>query len=186
MTDLQAFEEALLSSRDDFVEKHNRSVQRAQEQFGKRRVSAKEINLPQQNPKKAPQETKDKTYTGIAYKTGHIVKLVVRKKRMSLLDEVFEYQSSKISETWKHASMQKKAAKAAGYPDHLWLCSMYWESCDAFQTCKRQTHAKVHNTMNDKQKAELDDAIDQLGAPGHGGWRSRSAISKHQGSGRHA
>lgn len=115
MTDLQAFEEALLSSRDDFVEKHNRSVQHAQEQFGKRRVSAKKIELSQQEPKKTPQKTKDKAYTGVAYKTGHIIKLVVREKKMSLLDEVFEYQSSKISELEARIDAEK-AAKAAGYP----------------------------------------------------------------------
>ncbi|MCL7942253.1 hypothetical protein M8009_18400 [Halomonas sp. ATCH28] len=115
MTDLQAFEEALLSSRDDFVEKHNRSVQRAQEQFGKRRVSAKKIDLPQQERNNTTQETKDNTYTGVAYKTGHIIKLVVRKKQMSLLDEVFEYQSPKISELEARIDAEK-AAKAAGYP----------------------------------------------------------------------
>ncbi len=115
MTDLQAFEEALLSSRDDFVEKHNRSVQRAQEQFGKRRVSAKKIDLPQQESKKSPQENKDNTYAGVAYKTGYIIKLAVRKKKLSLLDEVFEYQSPKISELEARIDAEK-AAKAAGYP----------------------------------------------------------------------
>ncbi|MBB3231939.1 hypothetical protein [Halomonas stenophila] len=115
MTELQAFEEALLSSRDDFVEKHNRSVERAQEQFGERRVATKKINLPQQEPKKSPQETKDKAYTGVAYKTGYIIKLVVREKKMSLLDEVFEYQSPKISELEARIDAEK-AAKAAGYP----------------------------------------------------------------------
>ncbi|MDI5922479.1 hypothetical protein QLQ86_16975 [Halomonas sp. LR5S13] len=115
MTDLQAFEEALLSSREKFVEQHNRSVQRAQEQFGKRRVSAKKIDLPQQEPKKSPQESRGKAYTGVAYKTGYIIKLVVREKKMSLLDEVFEYQSSKISELEARIDAEK-AAKAAGYP----------------------------------------------------------------------
>ncbi|MDW7748254.1 hypothetical protein [Halomonas sp.] len=115
MTDLQAFEEALLSSRDDFVEQHNRSVQRAQEQFGKRRVSAKEIDLPHQVTEKATQQTKGNNYKGAAYKTGYIIKLVVREKKMSLLDEVFEYQSPKISELEARIDAEK-AAKAAGYP----------------------------------------------------------------------
>ena len=115
MTDLQAFEEALLSSRDDFVEKHNRSVQRAQEQFGNRRITANKIDLPQQETKKVPQKTKDNNYTGVSYKTGYIIKLVVREKQMSLLDEVFEYQSPKISELEARIDAEK-AAKAAGYP----------------------------------------------------------------------
>jgi hypothetical protein len=115
MTDLQAFEEALLSSRDDFVERHNRSVQRAQEQFGKRRVSAKKIDLQQKEKNNSPQKTKNNTYTGVAYKTGYIIKLVVREKKMSLLDEVFEYQSPKISELEARIDAEK-AAKAAGYP----------------------------------------------------------------------
>ncbi|MWJ27888.1 hypothetical protein LG290_14950 [Halomonas sediminis] len=52
--------------------------------------------------------------SGKGYKTGHLVKLAVRTKRLAL-DTVFEHQSSSISRL--EAQMEaEKAAKKAGYP----------------------------------------------------------------------
>lgn len=115
MTDIKAIEEALLSSRNDFIERHNRNIDRAKEQFGARKVSQRKLApLPfqasVQSEKKEYKETR-----GVAYKTGHIVKLVVRKKKMSMLDEVFEFESPKISELEARLDAEK-AARAAGYP----------------------------------------------------------------------
>lgn len=114
MTDITEFEEALLSSRNEFIEDHNRNVERAQEQLGKRRVSSKKMNLPQQEPNESAKKAKRKSYSGVAYKTGYVIKLAVRKKKMSLLDEMFEYHSPKISELEAKIDAEK-AAKAAGY-----------------------------------------------------------------------
>ncbi|PMR71729.1 hypothetical protein [Halomonas heilongjiangensis] len=115
MTDLQELEEALLSSRDEFIGQHNRNVERAQEQFGKRRVAAKKIDLPQQQPDKAPCKPSKEASGAEAYKTGHVIRLAVRKKKMSLLDEIFEYRSPKISELEARLDAER-AARAAGYP----------------------------------------------------------------------
>lgn len=114
MSDFQEFEEALLSSRDDFVENHNRSVERAQEQFGKRSISSKKIDLPREAPK-TPAKRKNESYPGVAYKTGYIVKLAVRKKRISFLDDIFEHRSSKLSKLEAKIDAER-AAKDAGYP----------------------------------------------------------------------
>ncbi|QOR40226.1 hypothetical protein HNO52_18145 [Billgrantia diversa] len=114
MSDIQAFEEALLSHRSDFIVKHNREVDKAKEQFGARQVSQKKLSpLPHQanfSTRQKPTETK-----GVAYKTGYIIRLVVRKKKVSMLDEIFEFESSKISELEARLDAEK-AAKAAGYP----------------------------------------------------------------------
>lgn len=115
MTDLQELEQALLSSRDEFIGQHNRNVERAQAQFGKRRVAAKKIDLPRQQPDKAPRKPHREASTAEAYKTGHVIRLAVRKKQMSLVDEIFEYRSPKISELEARLDAEK-AAKAAGYP----------------------------------------------------------------------
>lgn len=115
MTDLQELEEALLSSRDKFIGQHNRNVERAQEQFGKRRVAAKKIDLPHQEPDKAPRKPRREASDAEGYKTGHVIRLAVRKKKMSLLDEIFEHRSPKISELEARIDAEK-AARAAGYP----------------------------------------------------------------------
>lgn len=115
MTDLQELEQALLSSRDEFIGQHNRNVERAQEQFGRRRVTEKKIELPQQQPKKAPRKPRQESSNAEAYKTGHIIRLAVRKKQMSLLDEIFEHRSPKISELEARLDAEK-AARAAGFP----------------------------------------------------------------------
>ncbi|WP_219724536.1 hypothetical protein [Halomonas urumqiensis] len=55
-----------------------------------------------------------KAYTGTAYRTGHLVKLAVRTKPLSM-DIVFEHVSSSISKLEAQLEAEK-AARKAGYP----------------------------------------------------------------------
>ncbi|WP_043532004.1 hypothetical protein [Litchfieldella xinjiangensis] len=108
--DTHAFEEALLTSRDEFIERQHRAVEQAQEQFGKRSVAERKTKRPVANHKARPKHQAKPQ----SYKIGYIIKLAVRKKRIAL-DDIFEYQSSKIS---KFEAMldAERAARDAGYP----------------------------------------------------------------------
>ncbi|MBS9405716.1 hypothetical protein KG088_19260 [Halomonas sp. TRM85114] len=108
--DMKALEESLLTSRDEFISKHNREVDQAIEQFGKRNVKQTKIENPaakESTPtrKRAPTES---------HKIGHLVRLGVRKKRLAL-DEIFEFKSSKISKLEARLDAEK-AARNSGYP----------------------------------------------------------------------
>ncbi len=106
--DIKDLEEALLSSRDEFISQQNKAVDKAREQFGKRNVQERKIetSVPRKAPRKmAPAES---------YKVGYVVRLGVRQKRLSL-DELFEFRSNKISELEARLDAER-AAKKAGYP----------------------------------------------------------------------
>lgn len=101
------FEEALTSSRDDFIVRQNQAVEQAREQFGKKNVKAKKLERPK--PSRAQSVTPSDSF-----KTGHIVRLAVRRKQIAL-DEMFEYKSDKLSKLEARLDAEK-AAKKAGYP----------------------------------------------------------------------
>lgn len=105
--DLHEFENALLASRDAYVDQHNRHVEKAQSQFGRRHVAEKKIDLPTTPPK-------PKSMGPSVSKVGYVVKLAVRTKRLAL-DDMFEYTSRKLSELEAKIDAEK-AARDAGYP----------------------------------------------------------------------
>lgn len=106
-TDIHDFEEALLSSRDDFISRQNKSVDQAREQFGKRNVKERKIAQP-------PMSRPVRKVSPDSYKTGYIVRLAVRKKKIAF-DEMFEFQSDKLSRLEAQLDAEK-AARKAGYP----------------------------------------------------------------------
>lgn len=105
--DFNDFEEALLSSRDDFISRQNKAVDQAREQFGKKNVSERKAEQP------ANQRPSRKAYPD-SYKTGYIVRLAVRKKKIAF-DEMFEFESHKLSKLEAQLDAEK-AARKAGYP----------------------------------------------------------------------
>lgn len=111
MTDsLNDFEANFLELRDQYVENHNKKVDKAKEQHGARNVSEKKILLPQSSQAKA----KPKKHIPNVNKTGYLIRLGVRVKRLAP-DVLFEYTSYKLSQL--EAKIEaKKAAKEAGYP----------------------------------------------------------------------
>lgn len=64
--------------------------------------------------KKATKPSTKQAYAGTAYRTGHLVKLAVRTKPLSM-DIVFEHVSSSISKLEAQLEAEK-AARKAGYP----------------------------------------------------------------------
>lgn len=108
--DLKDLESGLEAMRDDFVTRHNDKVDKAKEQHGARNISEKKIQLPQSSqPKDTPSR-----HAPSFVNTGYVVKLGVRKQRLSL-DTIFEYTSRKLSELEAKFEAEK-AAKEAGYP----------------------------------------------------------------------
>lgn len=109
--DIHSIEEALLSSRDEFVSRQHKQVDHAIEQFGKHNVSESKIDRPAMN---ASEQRPKRSSNAGSYKTGYMIKLAVRKKHLAM-DELFEYESSKISKLEAQIDAEK-AAKASGYP----------------------------------------------------------------------
>ena len=101
------FEDALASSRDDFIIRQNKAVDQAREQFGKKNVSERKLERPQPLRHQS-------VGSSDSFKTGHIVRLAVRRKQIAL-DEMFEYRSDKLSKLEARLDAEK-AAKKAGYP----------------------------------------------------------------------
>lgn len=124
-SDIHDFEKALLSSRDDFISRQNKSVDQAREQFGSKNVKAKKIERPavQRLSRKVSSEShKTDSYKANSYKTGYIVRLAVRKKRIAI-DEMFEHRSDKLSKLEAQLDAEK-AARKAGYPIIGYVYSM--------------------------------------------------------------
>lgn len=107
------FEEALLSSRNEFISKQNKAIDQAKEQFGNKSVKARKHDIPVSAPaeRKRPDSAPS---VADKYKTGYLVRLAVRKKRIGL-DDLFEYQSDKLSKLEAQIEAEK-AARKAGYP----------------------------------------------------------------------
>jgi hypothetical protein len=101
------FEDALISSRDDFIVRQNKAVEHAREQFGKKNVKEKKLERPKPSRSQSVSSSD-------SFKTGHIVRLAVRRKQIAL-DEMFEYKSDKLSKLEARLDAEK-AAKKAGYP----------------------------------------------------------------------
>lgn len=106
-------EEALLSYRNDFISRQNKAVGQAIEQFGKRNVKARKLDIPETNQPEGKHTVRKASVTD-KYKTGYLVRLGVRKKRIAY-DEMFEYQSDKLSQLEARLEAEK-AARKAGYP----------------------------------------------------------------------
>ncbi len=105
MNDLSDFEESMRREIDAFQD--NSEKERA------KRLSqaANQATAPPQQPRQPQRPTKQQVES---YKTGHLVKLAVRTKRLEL-DTLFEHRSTSISRL--EAQMEaEEAAKKAGYP----------------------------------------------------------------------
>ncbi len=113
-TEISDFEEALLSSRDDFINRHNQEIDRAREQFGNRSIKARKLNIPTPPPVERKRPSSPSVSMADKYKTGYLVRLAVRKKQLAM-DEMFEFQSDKLSKLEARLDAEK-AAKKAGYP----------------------------------------------------------------------
>lgn len=101
------FEEALLSSRDEFISRQHKAIDQAREQFGNRSIRERKIERP--STSLSTRKTRPDSY-----KTGYIVRLAVRSRRLAI-DEMFEYRSDKLSKLEAQLDAEK-AARKAGYP----------------------------------------------------------------------
>lgn len=119
--ELKDFEESMASMRDEYITRHNKSVDLAKEQHGARNIAEKKIKLKAvevPEARRAPVRRHTPSFT----RTGYIVKLGVRKSRMSL-DTLFEHVSDKLSELEARLDAER-AAREAGYPIIGYLYSM--------------------------------------------------------------
>lgn len=105
MTNLSEFEESMRREIDAFQDNSEKEKARRQAQAANK-APASDIK-----PRQKQRPTKEQVES---YKTGHLVKLAVRTKRLEL-DTIFEHRSSSISRL--EAQMEaEEAAKKAGYP----------------------------------------------------------------------
>ena len=105
MSDLSEFEESMRREIDAFQDNS------AKEQAKRLSQAADKTTAPASKPRQTQRPTKQQVES---YKTGHLVKLAVRTKRLEL-DTIFEHRSSSISRL--EAQMEaEEAAKKAGYP----------------------------------------------------------------------
>ncbi|WP_192036299.1 hypothetical protein [Halomonas sp. YLGW01] len=106
----------MMSDLSEFEESMRREISAFQDESEKERAkrlaqAAEQTILPSKKPRPTQRPTKQQVES---YKTGHLVKLAVRTKRLEL-DTVFEHRSSSISRL--EAQMEaEEAAKKAGYP----------------------------------------------------------------------
>lgn len=106
--DLSYLEESILSMRDDFIEKHNRNVDQAQEQFGKRNISAKKITVKRNQEERATPRKPKNSAPQYNDTQGYVIQLIVRNNPIGP-EYVFTHVSDKLSRLEAEIDAKKAA-----------------------------------------------------------------------------